>query len=89
MPKTNPVSIRLEPALEERLESVAASLDRPKSWVITQALEEFVAVQEWHLAAIQAAVREADAGKGIPHEKVMEWVQSWGTPDEKPMPRSD
>ena len=86
MPKTAPVSIRLDPALDERLQNIAASLDRSKSWVITQAVEEFVAVQEWHLKAIEEGIRAADAGELVPDEAVEAWVESWGTPDELPMP---
>lgn len=33
---------------------------------------------------------EADiaAGRVIPHEEVMRWVETWGTPDYKPMPKA-
>ena len=27
------------------------------------------------------------AGKGIPHEEVMAWLRSWGTPNELPAPK--
>jgi predicted transcriptional regulator len=26
------------------------------------------------------------AGRIVPHEKVVEWLESWGTPDELPPP---
>lgn len=34
------------------------------------------------------AEAEADytAGRVVPHEKVVEWLKSWGTPDELPRP---
>ena len=86
MTKTAPVSVRLNPELNTKLATIASALDRPKSWVIAQAVEEYLAVQEWHLKAIEEGIREADAGKGVPHEEVVDWVRSWGTPDEKPMP---
>ena len=28
------------------------------------------------------------AGRGVPHALVREWLLTWGTPDEKPMPES-
>jgi predicted transcriptional regulator len=87
MSKTAPVSVRLEPALNDRVTAVAAALDRPKSWVIEQAVRDFVAVQEWQLAAIDAGISAADAGRVVAHEDVVAWVQSWGRPDELPMPK--
>jgi predicted transcriptional regulator len=37
-------------------------------------------------AAIEEGIRDADAGRLIPHADVVAWVRSWGTPDELPMP---
>jgi predicted transcriptional regulator len=68
---------------------IAQALDRPKSWVIEQAIKDFVAVQAWHLAAIDEGVRAADAGRVVPHEDVAAWVRSWGNPDELPMPECE
>ena len=89
MNKIAPVSVRLDAELNERLVAVAAALDRPKSWVIEQAVADFVSLQEWQLAAIEEGIREADAGKLVAHEDVVAWVRSWGQPDELPMPECD
>jgi predicted transcriptional regulator len=86
MSKTAPLSVRLEPALSDRITAIATALDRPRSWVIEQAVRDFVAVQEWQLAAIDEAIRAADAGRIAAHEDVAAWVESWGRPDELPMP---
>jgi len=86
MGATAPVSVRLSTTLNDRVAAVAAALDRPKSWVIEQAVEDFVATQEWHLAAIEEGIRAADAGRVVAHEDVVAWVKSWGHPDELPMP---
>jgi len=89
MSKTAPVSVRLEAALNDQVTAIAAALDRPKSWVIEQAVRDFVAVQEWQLAAIDEGIKEADAGRVIAHDDVVAWVQSWGQPDELPMPKCE
>ena len=86
MSKTAPVSVRLDAALNEQVTAIATALDRPKSWVIEQAIEDFVAVQAWHLAAIDEGLRDADAGRVVAHDDVAAWVRSWGKPDELPMP---
>ncbi len=86
MSKTLPVSVRLPPELNQQVADIAQALDRPKSWVIEQAIKDFVAVQAWHLAAIDEGIRDADAGRVVSHDDVVAWVRSWGKPDELPMP---
>jgi predicted transcriptional regulator len=85
MSKTPPVSVRLPPELNQQVADIAQALDRPKSWAIEQAMKDFVAVQAWHLAAIDEGIRAADAGQVVPHDEVAAWVRSWGKPDELPM----
>lgn len=89
MSEDAPVSVRLEPELNAQVGAIAAALDRPKSWVIEQAVRDFVAVQEWQLAAIDEGIGAADEGRVAAHEDVVAWVQSWGQANELPMPKCD
>ncbi len=86
MSESRLLNVSIDPELDNRLSSVAETLDRPRSWVVEQAIREFVDLQDWHLAAIDEGIKEADAGKLIPHDDVVAWMESWGTPDELPMP---
>ena len=79
-------TIRLTPELDQQVAKIAMALNRPKSWVIEQAVKDFVALQEWHLAAIEEGIRDADAGRVVPHDDVAAWVRSWGKPDESSPP---
>jgi hypothetical protein len=45
--------------------------------------------QRAYQAAIKEAVAEADKGVFISGERVSEWLRSWGTPNELPMPEPD
>jgi predicted transcriptional regulator len=85
MAKTS-ISVRVDSELGNKLSTVAARLDRPKSWVVEHALKEFIELQLWQFAAIEEGLRDADAGRVVPHEDVVAWVESWGRPDERPMP---
>jgi predicted transcriptional regulator len=49
---------------------------------------EYPAVNEWQIAGINKALKDLDAGKGVPHEKVSAWVDSLGTDHELPVPQS-
>lgn len=86
MSETPSEIIRLTPELNEQVAKVAKALDCPKSWVIEQAVKDFVAVQASHLAAIDEGIRDADAGHVVPHDDVAAWVRSWDKPDELPTP---
>jgi predicted transcriptional regulator len=86
MSKSAPVSVRLQPALNDQVTAIADALDRPKSWVIEQAVADYVAMQAWQLAAIAEGVRAADAGRLAAHEDVAAWVKSWDGPNELPTP---
>ena len=86
MSKSAPVSVRLQPALNDQVTAIADALDRPKSWVIEQAVADYVAMQAWQLAAIAEGVRAADAGRLAAHEYVAAWVKSWDGPNELPTP---
>jgi predicted transcriptional regulator len=37
-------------------------------------------------AADAEGLAQLDAGRGVPHEQVVEWLKTWGTPEETPMP---
>jgi len=89
MAKTSPVSLRLDPDLNDRIAAVAAALDRPKSWAIEQAVKEYVTNQEWQLAAIREGIDDADAGRMVDHRDVAEWVASWSSGEPKPTPECD
>ena len=86
MPKPASLSVRLEPELDKELSAVAARLDKPKSWVVQQAVKEFIELQLWQMSAIEKGLRDSEAGRVIPHEQVVAWVESWGRADELPMP---
>jgi predicted transcriptional regulator len=86
MSETRSLEVTIDPELDEQLTSVAETLDRSRSWVVQQAIKEFIDLQAWHLAAIDEGIKEANVGKLIPHEDVVAWIESWGSSDELPIP---
>jgi len=89
MTKSAPVSVRLQPMLNDQVAAIAAALDRPKSWVIEQAVKDYVSLEEWRLAAIDEGLRAADEGRFASHEDVTAWVRSWGQPGELAPPKCE
>ena len=56
------ITVRLEEEVRERLDRLAASTQRSKSFLASEAIREFVENNEWQIAETRAALKEADAG---------------------------
>lgn len=42
----------------------------------------------WQLQQIEVGLKDLDAGRTVSHEKVSNWLRSWGKPKETKAPRS-
>jgi predicted transcriptional regulator len=42
---------------------------------------------EWQVAGVKKAIASLDRGEGIPHQDVAAWVNSWGRPRERLVPK--
>jgi len=56
-------TIRVPDATANKLEQIAGKMDRSRSYVAAQAIEDFVSREEWQLAEIEAGLIEADCGE--------------------------
>ncbi len=72
--------------LIKEIDSVSERLDRSRAWVVKEAVREYLqrsaeAQKRWDetLEAIEAA----DRGEVVSADEVLEWVDTWGTPDEE------
>ena len=71
---TKVTSIRLDDSLASQLDELSAALDRPRAWLIEQAIRQYVEEQAWQVQAIREALDAYRAGAAptVPHEQVME-----------------
>jgi RHH-type transcriptional regulator, rel operon repressor / antitoxin RelB len=79
------VSVRIDPAVKKRLEKLAKSTGRSRSFLAAEAINEYLDLNEWQVAGIEKAVASLDRGEGVSHERVKEWVSSWGSKKERPV----
>jgi RHH-type transcriptional regulator, rel operon repressor / antitoxin RelB len=80
-------TVRVDSVVKKRLEKLAKSTGRSRSFLAAEAIGEFVDVNEWQIAGIKRAMQSLDRGEGIAHEQVREWVRSWGGRKERPAPK--
>jgi predicted transcriptional regulator len=82
-------TVRLKPEIEKDLEILARDSQRTKSWLINQALKEFIQHRKQEQVRWQETLEALDSvthGKVVSGEAVHTWLRSWGTPDELPSP---
>ncbi|MBR8835596.1 MAG: CopG family ribbon-helix-helix protein [Stigonema ocellatum SAG 48.90 = DSM 106950] len=83
-------SFRLDDDLEEKLEVTAKKLQRTKSWIINDALRQYIACEEQKLQMLletQEAIADIEARRVVSGDEVMEWLSTWGTPGEGKAPK--
>jgi predicted transcriptional regulator len=56
------MTIRLEPAVKDRLDRLSEATHRSKSFLAAEAIREYVETNEWQIQEIRTAIAEADAG---------------------------
>lgn len=72
------LSIRLDAELKVRLDQLAATTHRSKSFLAAEAIREFVEQNEWQIQEIQSAIREADADDFASDGEVRDVFTKWG-----------
>ena len=85
-------TVGLEPEVESGLEALAEKLHRNRSWIINQALREFLARQDLEQARWQEteqALHSVQEGRVVSEGAVHAWLGSWGTEEELSPPKAD
>ena len=59
MNKAASLTVRVKPDTKRRLDALARTTQRSKSYVIEEALEQYLEVNEWQIRGIQDALTEA------------------------------
>ena len=85
--KSTTFTVRVDTGVKKRLERLAKSTGRTRSFLAAEAITEYLELNEWQVAGIKRAMASLDRGEGIPHESVKDWVASWGSANEKPTPK--
>jgi len=83
-------SVRLSDELQDQLEETAERLRRSKGWVISEALNEFMAKEERALNRIERSRKgldQVEAGQVVDGDEVMAWIASWGSDKESSPPK--
>ncbi|MGV8838279.1 CopG family ribbon-helix-helix protein, partial [Cellvibrio sp.] len=63
-------SVRLDDETLARIGQMADAMDRPRAWLMAEAIKQYVAREEWFLLEVEKGVRAAEEGRLIDHKDI-------------------
>jgi RHH-type transcriptional regulator, rel operon repressor / antitoxin RelB len=77
MANSDILTLRVDSKLKKKLDKLAKTTNRSRSFLAAEAIREFVGLNEWQIEEIKKGVREADAGKFATEEEVTAMRRKW------------
>lgn len=74
-------------SLVEKIDQFATRLDRPRGWIVKQALTAWVNQEEERSRLTREGLTDVDAGRVIDNQSVLTWAESLGSDQPLPLPR--
>ena len=71
------LTFRLEDEIKDRLNQLSDATQRSKSFLAAEAIRQFVEDNEWQIAEIQAAIKEADSNDFASDKDVAAVARRW------------
>lgn len=71
------MTVRLESDIKDRLDRLALSTHRSKSYLAAEAIREFVELNEWQIRETRVAMTEAEAGEFATDAEVQAIATKW------------
>jgi predicted transcriptional regulator len=87
--RSNLLSVHISEDIEASLERLAEERHVKKDEIVSEALTRYIDDETDYRAAVDQALEEAEAGVFISGDKILDWIKSWGTENELPMPAPD
>ena len=74
---TTTMTIRLDETLKDRLNKLAAISNRTKSFLAVDAIEKYIALNEWQMNEIETALIEAENGDFANKKQMDDVFNKW------------
>lgn len=82
-------SVNIPSGLKASLERLAERRNINEADLVNEALTRYIDEETDYSGAIDEALKESEDGVFVSGSKVIEWMKSWGTENELPMPEPD
>ena len=77
MADTTTITVRLTNEVKEKLDELARGTRRSRSFLAAEAINDYVTLNGWQVAEIEAAIGEADAGDFADDSQVAGTFSKW------------
>ena len=77
---TRVVTAHLPAALAKKLDGLALRLDRPKGWIVKEAVASFISLEEKRFHLTLEALQDVDAKRTVDHVEVEAWADGLAKP---------
>lgn len=71
------ISLRIEESKIEELDHLAEATKRDRSFLINEAIENYLEVQKWQIDHIKAAIAQADSGDFTSDDDIKRAQKKW------------
>ena len=71
-------TIRIDDDTLGRVDGLASTLSRSRSWVINQAIERFLDYEEWFVQEVNDGLKEVERGDIATDDEVAARFRKWG-----------
>lgn len=75
MPEKDTFSVRIDPDKRARLDSLAARMDRPRSYLVSQAIDQFLDYHAWKADRVSEGAAAAERGETVEHDDLFEGLR--------------
>ena len=63
-------TVWFDPEIREQLDKMSKQMDRPRAWIIKEAMAQYLEREAWYLAEEQKGIDGMEAGREIIHEEM-------------------
>ncbi|MFT4184359.1 MAG: ribbon-helix-helix domain-containing protein [Rhizobium sp.] len=70
-------------SLAEKIDQIAARLERSRGWIVKQALNNWVELQEERYRLTLEALSDVDTGNVVDHQAIEDWMRGLGEPEDE------
>jgi predicted transcriptional regulator len=77
---TRVVTAHLPTDLADKLDGLAERLDRPKGWIVKEAIASYIALEEKRHVLTVEALADVDAGRTLDQTEIERWVEGLDKP---------
>lgn len=78
MPTMKTVSFRIDSEAVDSLDALAGAMDRDRSYLLNEAVERYLELNEYHIKLIKKGLRAAKEGKLVSHADVKKMISKMG-----------